>query len=98
MEKRKISIVFCGGCNPKINRKEIAESLVGKMAEKGYEIVFNTLFADYIVYLSGCACNCACQSKKQDTACVVIAGEYLNFSKMGKDELMKKALLSCENF
>ncbi len=59
MSGPKVSIRFCGGCNPRIDRGRIAGELQRLFAEMGMETVFNSIDADIVIYLSGCLSGCA---------------------------------------
>jgi hypothetical protein len=68
---RQVSIKFCGGCNPRIDRSLIAEKVRESLFAYGYEIVLNSITADFIVYLSGCTANCAYRYSNSKKPCVV---------------------------
>jgi hypothetical protein len=69
----RISIKFCGGCNPRIDRGRIAEKVKAYFSESGYEVIYNNLDADFIIYLSGCPASCAKHYSTSGAPCVVIA-------------------------
>ncbi|MEI7613643.1 MAG: hypothetical protein WCK63_12085 [Betaproteobacteria bacterium] len=82
MVTKHFSIVFCGGCNPKINRSQIAETLNVQLTRLGYKVSYNELDADFMVYLSGCSVSCAEQKKMTNVPFVVVAGlsiDSINF-------------------
>ena len=78
MADKHLSIIFCGGCNPKINRKNIAEALATQLAKHGCKVSYNQLNADLVVYLSGCSVNCAEQRKVDGVPCLVVAGSSID--------------------
>jgi len=78
MRKKHFSIIFCGGCNPKINRKRISETLSIQLAKYGYEVSYDSLDADFVVYLSGCAVGCAEQKKIANVPFTVVAGSSVD--------------------
>ena len=58
MEKRA-SILFCGGCNPRIDRGGIAIEVSGILKGEGFQVSYNNAEAEYFIFLSGCLANCA---------------------------------------
>ena len=73
---KRVSIRFCGGCNPRIDRGLIASQLCNGIAALGYDVIFNQSDADVLIYLSGCASECAYRYNQNpaNTACVRIGG------------------------
>lgn len=94
----KISVVFCGGCNPCIDRWKVAFKLKKKLEGKGYEVVFNTLFANYIIFLSGCNCNCAYKTKAIILPHAIIAGNTLNFFACEEDNIIEEITEDVEKY
>lgn len=73
-EARKLRVVYCGGCNPQIDRSALAAALRDDPALTGGE-------ADEItVHLSGCGRACASGHSLtlEGTRVVVVAGECLD--------------------
>jgi hypothetical protein len=56
---RRVSIIFCGGCNPRIDRGRLADELTRRLAVYGCQISYNRRDADLLIYLSGCTADCA---------------------------------------
>ncbi|HWR45711.1 hypothetical protein [Sporomusa sp.] len=79
-DKKRISIRFCGGCNPQIDRGVIAGQLRASLTGRGYEVVFNQYDADVIIYLSGCTADCANRYSQDigNTPCIIINGNNVN--------------------
>ncbi|MDQ7095615.1 hypothetical protein REC12_18660 [Desulfosporosinus sp. PR] len=73
MLDKRVSINFCGGCNPVINRGKIAGAVKELLLSYGYLISFNSSDADFLIYLSGCTSNCAQKYSKSDVPNVVVA-------------------------
>ena len=48
---RRMSIIFCGGCNEYYSRKNIADQIEEVMLAKKWEVVYNSLDAEYLLYL-----------------------------------------------
>lgn len=78
MNKKLVSINFCGGCNPRIDRARIAEEVKEKLTVYGCGVVFNSLEADFIVYLSGCTSNCAKRKNNTTTPGVTVAAATID--------------------
>ena len=74
----QVSITFCGGCNPQIDRSGLAERLKNQLGQLGMEVTYNNVNADFIVFLSGCPVSCASRKIPDYQACVRIAGYSLN--------------------
>ena len=71
---KHINIKFCGGCNPRIARREIAEEVKVGLLRQGYVVSYNSRQSDFIVYLSGCSANCAERyGGGSQSDCVIIA-------------------------
>ena len=73
MLDRRVSINFCGGCNPRINRGNIAGEVKDLLMSYGYRISFNSFDVNLVIYLSGCTSNCAQKYSKSDIPSVVVA-------------------------
>jgi len=70
---KRVSINFCGGCNPRINRGKVASEVKELLTSYGYLISFNSFDVNLVIYLSGCTSNCAQKYSMCDIPCVVIA-------------------------
>ncbi len=73
MLDRRVSINFCGGCNPRINRGNVAGEVKDLLTSYGYRISFNSFDVNLVIYLSGCTSNCAQKYSKCDIPSVVVA-------------------------
>jgi len=70
------SIVYCGACNPRIDRGAIARELE---AASGAEVAPAGPAAEKTVHLSGCARACASDHQLVDEgAGVIVAGEMVD--------------------
>lgn len=87
---KQISIMFCGGCNPQIDRGKIAAELHKLLSSKGYIVSYNFLDSDFIVYLSGCSCNCAQRYNPAPISCAVIAGAAIDNEKVDEKNLVRE--------
>ena len=88
----QVSITFCGGCNPQIDRSVLAERLKKQLGQLGMEVVYNNANADFIVYLSGCPVSCASRKIPDYQACVRIAGRTLNSLAAAEEDLSRFAV------
>ena len=81
---KTVSVCFCGGCNPRIDRVAIAEKLKTLLHDYRCKVVYNERStADVTVCLSGCPANCADKTGEKDTgACVVVAGEMVDLKQV----------------
>lgn len=59
-----VSIHFCGGCNPRIERRQVAEAVQRELSRLGYRVAWNRKDAEFAIYLSGCSANCAYHYRK----------------------------------
>ena len=85
----KVSIKFCGGCNPRIDRVGVAAEIKNHFASDRVEVVYNSLEADIIVYISGCPSSCASRKAGGGKACVAIAGSSVDSLAVEEDCLVK---------
>ena len=88
MDGKRISINFCGGCNPRIDRGLIAKEVATILTAEGYLVSFNHTTADLIIYLSGCTANCAEPVEPGEVLFVTVAGNAIGRIKILEDELV----------
>lgn len=93
MVPKRVSINFCGGCNPQINRSEIAQKVQNRLIEMGYHVGFNEFNTDLIIYLSGCSSNCAQRYSNNDCSCLVVAASTLNAIAVDGDHLVDEIVI-----
>jgi hypothetical protein len=91
-DRRVVAINFCGGCNPMIDRREIALEIKDALLERGLSVVFNNRTADATVQLSGCARNCVASQQASDRPAVAIAGRSLDAFAVDEDQLASRAV------
>jgi len=84
MCKKQISIRFCGGCNPVIDRGRIAETVQNMLSAMGYTVYYNRMDVDFVIYISGCSANCAQRYNPTDASNVIVAGATIDA--LGVDE------------
>jgi hypothetical protein len=87
-----IAINFCGGCNPMIDRHEIALEIKDALLERGFSVTFNDRTADATVQLSGCTRNCVASQQATDRPAVVIAGRSIDAFGVDADKLAPMAV------
>jgi hypothetical protein len=93
------SINFCGGCNPKIDRVALAEEIKLGLIARGIKAVYNTIDADFIVYISGCPVDCVTRSGvDSDKIAVTIAGATINSQVVNEECLATIAMQKIEEF
>ncbi|VBB06698.1 Hypothetical protein LUCI_1934 [Lucifera butyrica] len=88
----RISIRFCGGCNPRIDRRRIAAEMKDCLVKSGYVVIYNSLNADFIIYLSGCTANCARRYSGSSTPAAVIAANTLDAVVVAEEQLGMQAI------
>ncbi len=54
-----VGIKFCGGCNPRYNRKKILEYIKEKCKNVSFEYVKEEMKYDHLLVIGGCSNNCA---------------------------------------
>lgn len=93
------SINFCGGCNPKIDRVVLAEEIKQALIAREVKVVYNTIDADFIVYISGCPVDCVTRSViDSGKFAVTIAGATVNSQVVREDCLVTIAIQKIEDF
>ena len=93
MTGKRVSIKFCGGCNPRIDRGRVAKEVAQSLAPLGYEIFYNiTDDVDYIVYISGCTVSCARKNSDTTVQFVTVAGTTINLMPADEEELANKII------
>ncbi len=92
MQSRHISIKFCGGCNPRIDRGAIAKKLSEALAVSGIETSFNQLTGDLIVYLSGCTANCAQRYSSSAIPGITVSGAMVDACAVDESKLVDEIM------
>ena len=80
-----VSIKFCGGCNPKIDRVAVAAEIKHGLLAKGIAVAYNNPDADFIVYVSGCQVSCAARFSSSAKVDAVIAGPGIDARAVDED-------------
>jgi len=88
MHDKRVSINFCGGCNPCIDRGKVANEVKELLMSYGYLISFNSCDVNFVIYLSGCTSNCAQKYSLCDIPCVVITACMVNTLKVNESGIV----------
>jgi hypothetical protein len=92
-----IAIKFCGGCNPRVNRGEIAAQIAELLTARGYRVMFNELDdASVVVYLSGCSASCAQRYSESSLPAVAIAGAMIDGLSVPEKAIADEAVAKVE--
>jgi hypothetical protein len=87
MKRPVISINFCGGCNPRIDRLDIAEKVKSTLILLGYDVQYNQQEADVAVYMNGCLVCCAFRYRKNNLPGVVVGAAAVDAVVVAEEEL-----------
>jgi hypothetical protein len=98
MNNWRIGIVFCGGCNPRINRGKIATQIKEKILLMGYDVWYNSLDVDFAIYMSGCTANCALKYNRKNGPSVVVAAATLDAVAVDTAELAADIVMKVRNY
>ena len=98
MSNRRISIVFCGGCNPRIDRGQVALQVQDILAARGYQISYNSLDVDFVIYMSGCTSNCALKHNPAKHPSVAVAAATVNAAAVDKGELANEIVMKVRDY
>ena len=92
MSGKNISIRFCGGCNPSIDRGKLAAAVKEFLTARGHNVVYNRLDADLVIFLSGCSANCAWRYGETDSPHIVVAGTAIDRFAVPKENLEQELI------
>lgn len=92
MENKEISIKFCGGCNPRINRGQVAQEVREILARSGYAVSFNRLDVDFVIYMSGCSANCARRYSDMHKPHVAVSGTAIDCMTTDETQLVNEII------
>ena len=88
-----VGIQFCGGCNPRIDRGQIALELQKELVDMQFEVAFNNPDADIVVFLSGCLSGCAFKlNPTEEPRFVMVAGDALDGVYLGEDLIVSEVI------
>lgn len=78
----KVGIKYCGGCNPRFNRKSIVERLERDFPEAEIFVAKETKVADWFVVICGCTNGCATHDDLIGTCGKFIITSYKDYPGM----------------
>jgi sulfite reductase beta subunit-like hemoprotein len=87
-----VGIQFCGGCNPRIDRGQIARELQQELEGMGHRVVFNSPDADLVIFLSGCMSGCAFKFNPKDPPYVTVAAATVDGEEVGEARIVPEVL------
>ena len=93
-----VSIQFCGGCNPRIDRGRIALELQQALEGMGYRVVYNSLDVDFVIFLSGCMSGCAFKFNPKDPPYVTVAAATVDGEEVGEARIVPDVLRKVRKF
>lgn len=94
----QVSIKFCGGCNPNIDRVAVAKKIKSQLEDSGIAVNYNDLNADFTVYINGCKVSCASRQVSENQECAIIAGSNLNNWNVEEADLSQLAVESVKKY
>lgn len=98
MNNRRISIIFCGGCNPQIDRGQVALQVQDILVARGYEVEHNSLDVDFAIYISGCTVNCALKYNHSNHPSIVVAAATVDVVAIDKGDLVNKIVMKVRDY
>ncbi|WP_371372672.1 hypothetical protein [Sporomusa aerivorans] len=98
MNNRKISITFCGGCNPRIDRGKVAAEVRAMLQAGGCQIGYNSLDADFVIYISGCTANCAFKYNHVSGPFVQVAAATVDAAAVREEELAAEIVTKVRHY
>jgi hypothetical protein len=98
MRPLTVGIQFCGGCNPRIDRGQVALALQQALSDEGFEVVFNSPGADIVIFLSGCMSECAFKYNPKDPPYVTVAATTVDGVEAPEDRIVPEVLMKVRQF
>ncbi len=98
MKAKTVAIQFCGGCNPRIERGEIARQLQQALVQMGLNVVFNTVEADFVIFLSGCLSGCAFKFNPTNPPYVTIAATTVDSEEVDEARIVPEVLRKVRDY
>ena len=93
-----ISINFCGGCNPRIERGKIAAAIKETLAADGFEVVYNRPAAAFMIYLSGCTAGCAFRYRKSPAPGTAIAASSVDAVAVSEEDIVAEVVKKVRDY
>jgi len=98
MNKWRISIVFCGGCNPRIDRGQLALQVQDIFVARGYEVNYNSVNVDFVIYISGCTANCALKNRYRQHPSIIVAGAAVDTVALEEGKLVTEIVTKVRHY
>lgn len=97
-----LSIKYCGGCNPQIDREKLAASLITRFLASPWLTAKLDIFLAkgkrLHLIINGCPTACAFVSKNiRKEALLIISGPIFEGKKIAIDELVEKIFMKVRN-
>jgi len=71
----RIGIKYCGGCNPRFNRRVFVERLIDDFIEASFEPASEKEIYDIVLVVCGCSNACASYEKLSYTKIIIVSSE-----------------------
>ncbi len=94
----RVSIIFCGGCNPRIDRGLVAGEIAGRLAARGCAIVYNERAADLLVLLSGCTAACVGRDLPPETPAIAVAAATVDAASVPEQDIAAVVVAKAEKY
>lgn len=92
MNSAQVSIQFCGGCNPRIDRGRIALELKRKLEGIGFHVCFNKPDTEFVIFLSGCMSSCAFKFNPRNPPYVTVAANTVDTDEIDEARIVPEVL------
>jgi hypothetical protein len=95
---KRISINFCGGCNPRIDRGQIATKVRIALEASGDNVFYNMTDVDFVIFMSGCTAGCALKYTRYSGPYVAVAAATLDTAAVEEEMLVTKIVTKVRNY
>lgn len=92
MDNKQISIKFCGGCNPRIDRGRVAANVREIMGKSGFTVFFNKPDVNFVIYISGCSADCARRYSAAVRHHIAVHGEAVDSIAVNEEQLVREII------
>lgn len=96
--RTEISIQFCGGCNPRIDRGRIALDLKRGLEGMGFHVSFNNPDSDVVIFLSGCMSGCAFKFNPRNPPYVSVAANTVDIEEVERSRIVPEVLRKVKEY
>ncbi|MTI58630.1 MAG: hypothetical protein FH762_01355 [Firmicutes bacterium] len=86
-------IKYCGGCNSRINRREIVKRVKADLCQFDFSSYSVSKKCDILIFISGCHVGCAMKLYEEEfdiDKVIEVKGLSINNRKVNKNELVEK--------